>query len=81
MRRQWCEQMSEKNPDFKCAAKLIGVDKAEAIYGVSRWTLRRWAYDGKISSTKLGKRLLIPVAELERLVEEGTRQALKGNSW
>ncbi len=56
--------------------RLLGVDKAEAIYGVSRWTLRRWAYDGRIASTKLGKRLLIPVAELERLVTEGTRPAL-----
>jgi excisionase family DNA binding protein len=58
------------------AAQLLGVDKAEAIYGVSRWTLRRWAYDGKIASVKMGKRLLIPIAELERLVAEGTRPRL-----
>lgn len=57
--------------------RLLGVNKAEAIYGVSRWTLRRWAYDGKIASIKLGRRLLIPVAELERLVAEGTRPALE----
>lgn len=58
-------------------AKLLSVADAEAVTGVSRWTWRRWSYDGKIASTKLGKRLLIPVAEIERLMEENTRPALE----
>ena len=69
--------LNANNAELARAAKLIGVATAEAIYGVSRWTLRRWAYQGKISSTKLGKRLLIPVAELERIVQEGTRPAIE----
>jgi len=54
----------------------VGVAEAESMTGVSRWTWRRWAYDGKISSAKLGKRLVIPVTELERLMKENTRPAL-----
>lgn len=52
---------------------LVGVVDAETISGVSRWTWRRWAYDGKVASVKLGKRLLIPRAEIARLVDENTR--------
>jgi len=46
------------------------------LTGVSRWTWRRWAYDGKVASVKLGKRLLIPRAEIARLVSENLRPRL-----
>lgn len=54
-------------------ADYLGVGEAEARTGVSRWTWRRWAYDGKVASVKLGKRLLIPNTEIERLIAENTR--------
>jgi excisionase family DNA binding protein len=60
----------------KMEAQYLGVAEAEAKTGVSRWTWRRWAYDGKISSVKLGKRLLIPVCEIEHLVAANTRPRL-----
>jgi predicted site-specific integrase-resolvase len=44
--------------------------------GLSVWTWRRWAYDGKIASVKAGKRLLIPASEVERIMREGLRPAL-----
>ena len=56
--------------------EYLGVNEAEAVSGVSRWTWRRWAYDGKVESVKLGKRLLIPRAEIARLVDENTRPRL-----
>jgi excisionase family DNA binding protein len=56
-------------------ADYLGVAEAETLTGVSRWTWRRWAYDGKVASVKLGKRLLIPSAEIGRLVAENTRPA------
>jgi excisionase family DNA binding protein len=58
-------------------AKFHGVIELEAITGVSRWTWRRWAYEGKVASVKLGKRLLIPSAEVERLVTLNFRPAVK----
>lgn len=60
----------------KVAADYLGVAEVEALTGVSRWTWRRWAYDGKVSSVKLGKRLLIPSSEITRLVSENTRPRL-----
>ncbi len=54
-------------------AEFLGVAGAEARTGVSRWTWRRWAYDGKVSSVKLGRRLLIPASEITRLVVANTR--------
>jgi excisionase family DNA binding protein len=58
------------------SANLLSVGEAEAQTGVSRWTWRRWAYDGKVASVKLGRRLLIPAAEIDRLVAENTRPRL-----
>jgi len=58
--------------------ELYGVAEAEAMTGISRWTWRSYAYRGKVASVKLGKRLLIPRAEIDRLIAEGTRPALGG---
>jgi hypothetical protein len=53
--------------------ELVGVNDAEIISGLSRWTWRAWAYQGKVVSVKAGRRLLIPVAEIRRVIAEGTR--------
>jgi hypothetical protein len=48
--------------------------------GLSAWTWRAYAYSGRIASVKTGKgkqaRLLIPVSEIERIMQEGLRPAL-----
>lgn len=56
--------------------KFLGVDGAEARSGISRWTWRRMAYAGRIASSKVGKRLLIPCSEVDRVLAEGYRPAL-----
>jgi hypothetical protein len=56
--------------------KFLGVDGAEARSGISRWTWRRMAYAGRIASSKVGKRLLIPVSEIDRILAENYRPAL-----
>jgi hypothetical protein len=45
--------------------------------GLSRWTWRHYAYEGKIASVKAGKRLLIPVSEIRRVMAQGYRPALE----
>lgn len=47
--------------------------QAEAKYGASQWIWRRLAYAGRITSIKVGTRLLIPQSECRRIVAEGTR--------
>ena len=34
------------------------------------------AYDGRVESTKVGTRLLIPASEVDRVISEGTRPRL-----
>jgi hypothetical protein len=60
-------------------SEYVGVHDAEVITGISAWTWRRWAYARKVASVKLKlgkKRLLIPRAEIDRMVAEGHRPAL-----
>lgn len=52
---------------------LIPVAEAAQIVGLSVWTLRRWAYNGTIASSKMGSRLLVPVSEIEALVSASIR--------
>lgn len=54
-------------------AEYLGVEQAAALTSLSIWFWRRRAYNGTVSSVKIGTRLLIPRAEIERLVKENTR--------
>jgi excisionase family DNA binding protein len=56
--------------------RYLGVDAVGDLTGLSPWTWRRWAYDGKVASVKVGRRLLIPASEIERVMHEGLRPAL-----
>jgi hypothetical protein len=56
--------------------KWMNVDDAQAYSGISKWTWRRMAYDGRIASTKVGKRLLLEVSSIDRVLADGYRPAL-----
>jgi hypothetical protein len=56
--------------------EYLGVDQAETLSGRSRWSWRRDAYEGRIASVKVGRRLLIPIAEIRRVMSEGMRPRL-----
>ena len=60
----------------KVEPELLSVQGAEIMTGRSRWSWRRDAYEGRIASVKLGSKLLIPVAEIRRVIAEGTRPRL-----
>ena len=53
----------------------IGVKDAAALLGVSQWAIRRWIKAGKLRAVRLGRRILIEPAELQRLVEQGRTEA------
>lgn len=59
--------------DKKILCQLYGVEAAAAMLGLSVWTLRSWAYSGKIASHKIGNRLLISAEELAKIVQESER--------
>jgi hypothetical protein len=60
----------------------VGVDQAQVMSGISRWTWRSWAQKGVVDSVKVGGRngklgrggrLLIPIAEVRRVLAENFR--------
>jgi hypothetical protein len=61
----------------KVEAEYVSVQGAETMTGRSRWSWRRDAYEGKIASVKLGAKLLIPIAEIRRVLAENTRPRLE----
>lgn len=56
--------------------RLMSVSEFADALGLSVWTIRQWAYAGRIASNKLGARLMIPVQELDRLITETARPAV-----
>jgi len=50
---------------------------AEMSGGITEWTWRRKALHGEIDSYKVGKLLLLPVREIQRVVTAGFRPALR----
>ena len=62
--------------------QYVSAAEAEGWTGVSRWTWRQRAYQGRISYVKFGKRMLFPVAEVQRVLTEGLRprRELRGMS-
>lgn len=52
---------------------LLPIKDFAARLGVSIWTARGWAYEGRISSCKISRSLLIPATEVTRLISENMR--------
>jgi excisionase family DNA binding protein len=58
---------STVEPDF------ISPRDAARLTGTTRQTWTTWAAQGKLTSVKIGKRVLIPRSEFLRMLTEGTR--------
>ena len=48
----------------------LRVTEVAKILGVSGQTVRNWGREGKLRTTRLGKFILVPQAEVERLVRQ-----------
>lgn len=57
--------------------ELLSMNEAEIVTGRSRWSWRRDCYSGAVSSVKIGTRLFVPIAEVRRVISEGTRPRLR----
>lgn len=60
--------------------ELLGMQDAERLSGLSRWTWRRYCYSGAVASVKIGRRLFVPVSEVRNLIQRNTRPRLDGQS-
>jgi len=54
----------------------LTVDEVAAYTRAPRASVYSWVQSRKIESVKLGKRVLVPRSEVERLIEQGRRPAL-----
>jgi excisionase family DNA binding protein len=54
----------------------LGLKEAASAVGLSPWTLRGWIRCGKLRCVRLGRRVMVEPAELERLVEQGRSERL-----
>jgi excisionase family DNA binding protein len=58
-------------------ALLLSLRDAATRLGLKEVTVRTWARRRKIASVRLGRRLLIPAAEIARLIEDFTTPRLR----
>jgi len=58
------------------ATQYLSVAGCERVSSLSAWTWRRYAYCGVVASAKIGGRLVIPVSEVNRIMQAGMRPAL-----
>jgi excisionase family DNA binding protein len=58
-------------------ARLLTVQTCADQLGLSVWTVRLWAYNGKIASHKLGSRLMVSQSEMDRVISESERPRVR----
>lgn len=52
---------------------LKSVEEAAGLLGISKWTVRAYIRSGRLRPVRLGRRVLLSEAELERFVAGGQR--------
>ena len=54
---------------------LLSVPQVAERLGVTVACIRRWIFERKIATVKLGRLIRVPASELDRLVDAGLRPA------
>jgi excisionase family DNA binding protein len=58
----------------------VDFEKAEEMTGVSRFTLRKYVKTGRLKVVRVGRRVVVPVSELEKMFSPGAVSSLKPGS-
>ena len=59
--------------------KLFSVEEAaRELGGLSKYTIHAWLSSGKLRRTKVGRRTMIRVSELQRVIEDGGKSPAAG---
>ena len=56
--------------------RLLSPQQFADCLSISRWTVYAWLQEGRIRSVKIGRLVRIPESEVDRTVQEGTREAI-----
>jgi excisionase family DNA binding protein len=51
--------------------KLLSIEAAADVLSISKWTVRSYIRTGKLKPVRIGRRILLTEAELERLITAG----------
>ena len=62
---------------MKVEKQFYSVTEAAAYLNISRRTVQRWVYSGKLPAVKIGSKNQIPAEELQRLIDAGQRSMQK----
>ena len=57
--------------------RLLDVGECAQRLGLKKSTIRRWLFDRRIASVKLGKSVRVPESEVDRLIQIGKRPAIE----
>ena len=57
------------------SGQLVGLSEAAKTLGVSVYTIRRLVARGDVAAVNVGARRLVPVSEVERIVQRGIGRA------
>jgi len=49
----------------------VGVKDAAAALNISHWSIRKYIRQGRLRAVRIGRRVLIEPAELQRLIAQG----------
>jgi excisionase family DNA binding protein len=60
-------------------ALTVSFEEAEKATGVSKFTLRKFAKTGRLNVVRVGRRVVIPVSELEKMFSPGAVSTLGSN--
>jgi excisionase family DNA binding protein len=56
--------------------RLLSVSEvAQALGGISKWTVHAWLSQGKLQRTKVGGRTMIRESELAKVIQDGGKSA------
>jgi excisionase family DNA binding protein len=58
----------------------VDFEKAEEMTGISRFTLRKYVKTGRLRVVRVGRRVVVPVSELEKMFSPGAVSSLKSGS-
>lgn len=54
--------------------QLLTLEETARRTSLSVWTWRKWVAEKRVSYVKFGRRIGIPVAEIERIMRQGLRE-------
>lgn len=63
-------------PAASLPEQLLSIDDTASLLSVSTWTVRAWVRSGRLTSVKLGARVLLPASEIQRVINEARRPAV-----